>query len=87
MTALVSDVNRDADSFVAVVLDRLHFTATHGDVLSEPFAQLGLSGAGAHRAGMVEYVTGKLLQEIEVVVKSGIGHRRLHREVGLKLSG
>jgi hypothetical protein len=47
MTALLADVDRDADAFVAVVFYGFDFTLAHGDRLTEAFAHFRFGSARA----------------------------------------
>ena len=60
MAALLADVDGDAHALVAVVLDGLDLSATHGDSLAEALAHLGLGGGGAAVAGVCEDIAGNL---------------------------
>ncbi len=74
MTALLAEVDGDAHALVAVVLDGLHLTSAHGDVLAEALADFGLGGAGPEAAGVVEDVGCDLAQLVDAVGEGAGGH-------------
>ena len=71
VTALLADIDRDADALVAVVFDRFHLAAAHGHGLSEAFAHLGFGGGRAARLRVIENARRELAQLVGGVGKAG----------------
>jgi hypothetical protein len=68
-------VDGDADTLVAVELDRFDLVATHRHRLAEAFRDIDLAGRRPFGVGMFEHILGELLQGGEGIGKSGgVGH-------------
>ena len=74
--ALLTDIDRHAETFVAVVLDGLDFAAAHGDRLPETFAHFGFRRSRATRLRVVERRARDFAQLLGGVGEAGGWHKR-----------
>ena len=70
MSFILSEVDRDADSLIAVVLDGLNLVATNGHGLPKAFRNVDLAIAGAQLFGMRENILCQFLQGLQRVTES-----------------
>src|SRR5215813_14294339 len=75
VTAPLPDVDSHADALVAVVLYRLHFSATHRHRLAEALAYLGFGSACAPLYGMIQDVLCNLAKLFVGMGEMRVGHR------------
>ena len=61
-TGTLADVDRYADTFVAVVLNGLDFSLAHGYREPSSFRDVALAGARAEALGMVQYRRGEIFE-------------------------
>ena len=70
MTFLLPQVNRDTNSFIAVVFDGFNFAATHRNALPETLRDIDLTIAGSGFSGVGKNVLREFLQGREGVGKT-----------------
>ena len=73
---LLSEIDRDADPLVAVVLDRLDLALAYADRLAEALRDVGLAGRGAVFPRVLEDVGGNFAQVRLGEGEALIGHER-----------
>ena len=84
MAAPLTDVNRNAHAFVAIVFDGLDFALAHRDGLAQALRHFGFAGGSAVLARILEHIGDDCLEARRVVGEldgrrarlNGGGHRR-----------